>query len=181
VVHESESVEADANSWLDFERNLPHYLAAMQREYDEIHAIDLAPVSEAVQKAGQDWPAKKTDLDGRLAALRQTSEAAETQWHATESARQDATAGTATGPEIATLIQANDVLQHDAGSLTHNADELRAACGQLYDSWDRILTDLEVAHRGGETVYSEKLSRAIASGRMCRRLRITRSKTIWGW
>ena len=37
-------------------------------------------------------------------------------------------------------------------------DELRAECGQLYDSWDKILADLEVAHREGETVYSEKLS-----------------------
>ena len=87
VVRDAESVEADANSWLDFERNVPHYLAAMQREYDEIHAVDLTPVSEVVQKAEQDWPAKKAALDGRLAALRQSSEAAETQWTATESAQ----------------------------------------------------------------------------------------------
>jgi hypothetical protein len=158
VVHEAESVEADANSWLDFERNLPHYLAAMQREHDEIQAVDLTPVSEVVQKAEQDWPLKKAALDGRLASLRQSSETAETQWRTTESARKDAAAGTATGPEIATLIQANDVLQRDAGNLTHIAEELRAACAQLYDSWDKILADLEVAHRGGDTVYAEKLT-----------------------
>ena len=60
VIHEAESVEADANSWLDFERNVPHYLAAMQNEYDEIHAVDLTPVAAVVQKAEQDWPAKKS-------------------------------------------------------------------------------------------------------------------------
>jgi len=158
VVRDAESVEADANSWLDFERNVPHYLAAMQREYDEIHGVDLTPVSQVVQKAEQDWPAKKTVLDGRLASLRQSSETAETQWRATESARQAAAAGTAAGPAIATLIQANDILQRDDSQLTHDADQLRAECGQLYDSWDKILADLEVAHREGETVYSEKLS-----------------------
>ena len=158
VMRDAESVESDANSWLDFERNVPHYLATMQREYDEIHGVDLTPVSAVVQKAEQDWPAKKADLDGRLAALRQSSEAAETQWRATESARQAAAAGTAKGPQIATLIQANDVLQRDDSKLKHDAEDLRAACGQLYDSWDKILADLEVAHHEGETVYSEKVS-----------------------
>jgi hypothetical protein len=158
VQRDAESVESDANSWLDFERNVPHYLTAMQQRYDEIHALDLAPVSAVVQKAEQDWPAKKADLDGRLAALRQSSADAEAQWTATESARQAAAAGTAAGPMVATLIQANDVLQRDDNKLTHDADELRAQCGQLYDSWDKILADLEVAHRGGETAYSEKIS-----------------------
>ena len=158
VINESESVEADANSWLDFQQNLPHYLVAMQREYDEIHAVDLTPVALVVQKAEQDWPAKKAALDGRLASLRQASDAAEMQWQATEPARQAAMAGTATGPQIATLIEANDVLQRDAGSLTHGADDLRAACGQLYDSWDKILADLQVQHHGDGTDYSEKLT-----------------------
>jgi hypothetical protein len=158
AVRDAESVEAAANSWLDFERNVPHYLTAMQREYDEIHAVDLAPVTAVVQKAEQDWPAKKADLEGRLATLKQSSADAEAQWSATESARQAAAAGTAAGPMIATLIQANDVLQRDDNKLTHDADELRAQCGQLYDSWDKILADLEVAHREGETAYSEKIS-----------------------
>lgn len=158
VVRDAESVESDANSWLDFEKNVPHYLAAMQREYDEIHALDLTPLADVVQKAEQDWPAKKANLDGRLASLRQSEEAAGTEWRATESARQDAAAGTAKGPEIATLIQANDVLQRDDSKLKHDADELRAACGQLYDAWDKVLADLEVAHHGDETVYSEKVT-----------------------
>jgi hypothetical protein len=158
VLRESESVQADANSWLDFEKNLPHYLATMQLEYDGIHAVDLTPVAAVVQKAGQDWPAKKAELDGLLASLRQSSEAAEMQWKATETARQDAAAGTAKGPEIAMLIEANDALRHDEDILTHGADQLRASAGQLYDSWDKVLADLEIAHRGGETAYTEKLT-----------------------
>jgi hypothetical protein len=158
ALRDSESVESDANSWLDFQRNLPHYLTTMQTEYDDIHNVDLAPVAEVVQKAGQDWPAKKTELDSRLASLRQLPVAAETQWRATEAARQDAGAGKPTGPEVATLIQANDELQRDADKLKHDTEQLRAASGQLYDAWDKMLADLEVAHRGGETVYTEKLT-----------------------
>ncbi len=158
ALRDAEAVEAEANSWLDFQQNIPHYLAAMQREYDGIHGADLGPVSKTVAQAGQDWPAKKTVLDDRLARLRQSSDAAETVWRATESARQDAAAGKATGPEIATLIQANQTLATDEAGLTQGADDLRASCGQLYDAWDKILADLDVSHRGGDTVYSEKLN-----------------------
>ena len=61
------------------------------------------------------------------------------------------------------------MLQRDDSQLTHDADELRAQCGQLYDSWDKILADLEVAHREGETVYSEKIVNRPHS--LCRRCR----------
>jgi hypothetical protein len=155
---DAESVAADANSWLDFERNLPHYLASMQREYDDIRAVDLTPVTSAVQKAEQDWPAKKADLDGRLASLKQSADAVEAQWRATAAARQDAAAGSAKGPEVATLIEANDALQREAGKLPHDAEQLRASCGQLYDSWDKVLADLEITNHGGERAYAEKLN-----------------------
>jgi hypothetical protein len=50
------------------------------------------------------------------------------------------------------------VLQRDENQLTHGADELRAQCGQLYDAWDKVLADLEVAHHGDEMAYSEKVT-----------------------
>ena len=157
ALRDSEAVEEDANKWLDFQKNIPHYLAEMQREYDQIRAADLAPVTQTVKKAGQDWPAKQSVLDGRLATLRQSSEAAETEWRTTETARQDAMVGKATGAEIATLIQADQTLAADARNLTSGANELTAQCGQLYDAWDKILVDLDTSHRGFDTVYSEKI------------------------
>jgi hypothetical protein len=158
AVQDSESVVSDASSWLDFERNVPHYVASMQQTYDDIHHVDLTPVSQAVQKAGQDWPAKKSALDGRFAALKQSSADADSQWNAIAAARQDAAAGNAKGAEVATLIEANDALVHDSDVLTHGAQQLKADSATLYDSWDKMLADLEVAHRGGDTVYSEKLT-----------------------
>ena len=158
AVSSADSVAADANNWLDFERNQPHYLAAMQHEYDQIRAVDLMPVAQVVGKAEQDWPAKKSALDNRLAALKQSQADADMQWQAAASARQDSMAGKATGAEVATLIEANDALTRDENNLTHGADDLRAASGQLYNSWDKILADLDVAHHGNDLVYSEKLN-----------------------
>ena len=157
ALRDSEAVEEDANKWLDFQKNVPHYLAEMQREYDQVRAADLDPVTQTVTKAEQDWPAKKSVLESRLATLRQSSEAAETQWRSTEAARQDAMAGKATGAEIATLIQANETLAADARNLTTDANELNAQSAQLYDAWDKILVDLDTSHRGFDTVYSEKI------------------------
>ncbi len=155
---DAQSVAADADSWIDFQRNQPHYLAAMQREYDRIRAVDLTPVSQVVQKAEQDWPAKKSTLDDRFAALKQSQTDADMQWQSTATSRADSMAGKATGAEVATLIEANDALTRDENNLTHGAGDLRAACGQLYDSWDKILADLDVAHHGNDLVYSEKLN-----------------------
>ncbi len=157
VLRDSEAVQTEADSWLDFQRNIPHYLATMQREYDDIHAIDLSPVSQTVEKAGKDWPAKKDVLDERLARLRASSADADMLWSATASARQDAAAGKATGPEVATLIQANRKLASEESGITQGADDLRASCGQLYNAWDKVLVDLDKSHRGFDTEYSEKI------------------------
>ena len=157
AIDEAEAIESAATRWLDFQRNLPHYLAKMQGEYDAIRAVDLAPVAKTVAKAEQDWPAKKTDLDQRLTALQQAPERAEAQWRTTESARQAATSGKAGGPQIAALIQADDVLAKESANLTASADQLRGMCDQLYDAWDKILADLDVSREGSDTVYRERV------------------------
>lgn len=157
AIDEAAAVEGEATRWLDFQRNLPHYLARMQQEHDSMKTLDLAPVTQVVEKAERDWPAKKSDLDSRLNAIRSAPDRAEQQWQATTTAREDAAAGKATGAEIATLIEADNVLADASTGLTRHADELRALSGQLYDSWDKILEDLEVSNQGRDAVYREKL------------------------
>jgi hypothetical protein len=156
AIDEGVAVEGEANRWLDFQRNLPHYLARMQQEHDQIRTLDIAPVAQVVEKAERDWPGKKSDLDSRLNAIRSAPDRAEQQWQATASAREDAAAGKATGAEIATLIEADNTLADASTGLTRHADELRALSGQLYDSWDKILEDLEVTNEGRDAVYREK-------------------------
>ena len=160
AMDEAEAIESEATRWLDFQRNLPHYLAKMRGEYDAIAAVDLASVAKTVARAEQDWPAKKADLDVRLATLQESSEKAEAQWRATEPAepaRPAAAAGKASGPQIAALIQAADVLAKESANLAGSADQLRSMCGQLYDSWDKVLADLDVSREGADTVYREKV------------------------
>jgi hypothetical protein len=157
ALHDAEAVDSDAAKWLDYSRNAPHYVAKMQGEYDAIRAADLTKVSQAVAKAETDWPAKKADLDARLAALKGQSSDVENQWKATEAVRQEAAAGQLSGPSVATLIQADDALAREKDGLTHGADELTALSGQLYDSWDKILVDLEKGREGQDTVYREKI------------------------
>ena len=157
AVAESQTVEAAANRWLGFRGNLPSSLDKMHREYDAIRAVDLAPVAKTIERAELDWPAKKSALDSRLAALREIPKTADTQWHATESARQDAAAGKATGAELATLIQTDDALAQEQKTLAAGPAEMSALSNQLYDAWDKILTDLDDGHGGEDSFYRERI------------------------
>lgn len=157
AVTDADSVVASAEKWLSFRRNLASSVDGMKREEDAIKAVDLTPAVKAIEKADQDWPAKKSALDSRLALLQAMPQTAAAKWQETETARKDALAGKASAAEIATLIQADDVLSQTARDLPQKADELRSQVGQLYDAWDKILTDLDVSHEGPETVYREKV------------------------
>ncbi len=154
AVRDTDSVQADARKWLDFDHDLPQNLAKMQREYDAVRAADLTDITKTVLKAGQDWPAKKPDLDGRLASLQMAREAAESQWKGAEPARKAAAAGKVGGAALATLIQTDEALAGDANALTSGVNQLRANSGQLYDSWDKILVDLD---KNGDGSGREKL------------------------
>ena len=157
AVQDSAAVEASAGKWLAFRRNLSYSAGNMKTEYDAVRAVDLGPVAATVEKTERDWPVKKTDLDNRLAALREVPKTAESKWQATEKARQDAISGKATGAETALLIEEDDYLAQEKTGLPRQADELRGMCGQLYDAWDKILTDLDVSHYSSDTIYREKV------------------------
>ncbi|MDP9169934.1 MAG: hypothetical protein M3N54_04900, partial [Acidobacteriota bacterium] len=139
AVEEAEGVEASANRWLDFEKNPQHAAAKMQADYDAVHTFDLAAVEKVVLKAEQDWPAKKPDLDRRLAFLQTLKQKAETQFD--------------TKAPIATLIANEESLSAESGALPRDAAELSALSGQLYNSWDKILEDLDTTNG----VYREKV------------------------
>ncbi|HVW86852.1 MAG TPA: hypothetical protein VHB50_19335 [Bryobacteraceae bacterium] len=157
ALDDASEVQAQANRWLDFQRNLPHYLAKMEEEHDAAGRVDLAPVAAAVAKAELDWPGKKSDLETRLNTLKAAPAKADEQWRASQAARDAAAAGKATGPQIATLIQTDDALVAASAGLTRDADRLRAMSGQLYDAWDKILDDLDISRERRDDVYREKI------------------------
>jgi hypothetical protein len=157
VATDSQAVIASAGRWLNFDRDLPSHLDTMQREYTTITSFDLTPVTNDVQQAEHDWPAKKAALDGRLDALRGIPKQAETQWNSTEGVREAASSGKLSGSQLATLIQTDDDLAIDVSAMPSKAAELHSLCEQLYDSWDKILTDLDDSHYGDYQVFRERI------------------------
>lgn len=154
ALRNSDSVQAGVRKWLDFDRDLPKNLAKLQSEYDAVHTADLSAVTKTIQKAGQDWPGKKADLDSRLAGILAARTSAEEQWKGTEAARKSVAAGQVTGAAVATLLQADEALAAGGGRLTGGASELTGLSGQLYDAWDKILVDLD---KNGDGSGREKI------------------------
>jgi len=153
----AQTVEAAAGKWLAFRHDLPSSLDGMNREYQAIRAVDLVPLSKTIARADADWPAKASALDSRYSTLCAIPKKAETDWSSTAAARQDAAAGKASGKQVATLIETDDTLSQEVKTLAAGQDELRSLCNQLYDSWDKILTDLDTSRYGPDTVYRERL------------------------
>ena len=149
------AVQGEAARWLDFRRNLPGHLSQMEQAHARLQGSDLNGITEVVDRAERDWPAKRPELESRLNALRSAPERAETQWQATETARQAAASGQAQGRDVAALITADNAIQDASGGLERNSEELRNLAGQLYESWDKILEDLEITD--GDRVYREKV------------------------
>ena len=144
---EARKANAEAAKWVDFRQDLPRNLDAMKQAYEAICAIDLTPLSKTVGQAEQDWPAKKDALNGRLTAVLDIPKSAESEWNATATMRQQASAGKISDPELAALIEASDVLSKDQNNISTKSDELRVLSGQLYNSWDKILVDLDAPDR----------------------------------
>ena len=153
----AKTAETSAGKWLQFQHDLPASLEAMKRDYQTIRSADLAPVSKTIAQAEKDWPAKASDLDNRLATLRAIPQKAESEWSATATARQDAAGGRASGKEVATLIETDDLLAQQAKALATAPTDMAGLCGQLYDTWDKILTDLDESHYGGDSLYRERI------------------------
>jgi hypothetical protein len=157
ALDESAAVEGEANRWLDFQRNLPFHLSKMNEAHTKVGSVDLARVAQLVDKAERDWPGKKNDLDSRMNALRSAPERAETQWQSSASAREAAAAGQATGPQIAALIAADNALSDAVTGSATGVEEIKGLTGQLYDSWDKILEDLDETESGQSRIYRQKL------------------------
>jgi hypothetical protein len=157
AVADSKTLEANAAKWLAFQHDLKTSLDGMNREYQTIRTVDLAPVASKIAQTGKDWPAKASDLDTHLATLRAIPKTAESEWTATAAAREDAAAGKATGKEIATLIETDNLLSQQAKTLAAGPEELRGLSSQLYDSWDKILTDLDESRYGEDSLYRERI------------------------
>jgi hypothetical protein len=144
---QASAVQADAGRWLTRKQQLPAEFEQMQRDYRSIHGFDLAPLAATVARAEADWPEKKSDLEARLASVRGIVGHSDEIWQAADSRRDDAP----------TVLNAADELKASAAALPKQAVELESLAGQLYDSWDKVLVDMEVRGFGSSRDYNQKI------------------------
>jgi len=147
------AIEKEAAHWVDAAAHLPQQIPEMERDYQAIHNFDFAPVTAAVQRAENDWPEKKSDLEARLAADRAIVTQIDTQWQSNADLRRQAAAGVLKGADAGTLLAFDYTLRTSAADLPKKAGELKTLSAQLYTSWDRLLDDMKT-HDGD---YQQKI------------------------
>ena len=141
AIQKAQSVDQATARWMEYKHDPSSFAAKIKGERAAIQTFDFAPVKQAVQRAEQDWPLKKPVLESRLASLTGSAKLAD--------------APVQSSPAV--LIAEEDTLSHQANTLGTQAHELQRDCGQLYDSWDKILTDLDRPQYGPDTVYRERI------------------------
>ena len=151
------AIQTEAAHWTARKQQLPAELQQMERDYQAIHNYDLAPLAAAIQHAETDWPQKKDDLESRLNAVRGIVTHDDQLWQSTAASRQQAAAGAAAPADSGALLAAADELKASAAGLPKQSADLQALSGQLYDSWDRILVDMETRGFGSSRLYDQKI------------------------
>jgi hypothetical protein len=154
---ETTQIEREARHWLDVKHHLPEQVVQMERDYQAVRSADLAKVTAAVQQAESDWPEKRPDLEARLAALRTAPSEVENEWQSTAAMRRKVAANDLAGLDYAALVTAADSLHQAAADVPQKSRELQELTGQLYNSWDKILVDLEIRRSGERRFYDEKI------------------------
>jgi hypothetical protein len=151
------SVQKDAAHWVDLKRQLPATVAQMDRDYQAVHAFDLAPVTAAITKAEADWPEKKADLDSRLNVARGEELAADAAWQSSAEWRKAAAANDFAHVDFGGLANAEESLKAAAADLPKKTTEIQTLTSQLYDSWDKVLVDMETRGHGNDRSYDQKI------------------------
>ena len=153
----AEGVRKEADRWVDLKHHLPEEMARMDQDYRTIRSFDFGPLTSTIQKAEVDWPEKKADLDSRLASLRGLANQSESLWDSTAEGRREVTAGNLGKEDVAGLLNAAETLHGTATALPQKTTELVALTGQLYNSWDKLLVDMDVKGRGDSREYRQQI------------------------
>jgi hypothetical protein len=119
--------------------------------------VDLTAAAAAVQKAEADWPEKKNDLESRLATARGMQTRSDDLWQSTTEARRAAAANDYSKVDFGTLFAAADTLKTGAADLPKQAGQFKTLSAQLYQSWDKILVDMETRGSGTAREYNQKI------------------------
>jgi hypothetical protein len=151
------NVRQDAAHWIDLKQHLPQEVQDMERDYQAIHVVDLGLAASSVEKASADWPEKKADLESRLASAKALQSRSEQLWQSSAEPRRAASANDMPHVDFAALFGAADALKTNATELPQQNLQIKALSGQLYQSWDKVLADMEVRGLGNAKEYDQKI------------------------
>jgi hypothetical protein len=136
-------LDADAQRWINYKKQLPARLAAMEEAHRAVSTFNIDSATAAAAKAKADWPAKQQDLDNRLAELKKLQESSEQIWTSTADLRAAAQQNKVDNFDYATFFQQADGMEANARNLKDASAGLNALAGQLYTSWDKLLLQVE--------------------------------------
>lgn len=142
ALRQAMSVQNEASHWVNLKRHLPEDLQQMARDYEAIHGFDLTSLNTTVQRAETDWPAKKPDLDARVASLKQLQARGDQIWQASAEERRLGAANDFAHLNFGALGADADALKAAAADLPRQSAEIATLSGQLYTSWDKLLVDM---------------------------------------
>ena len=154
---QASAAQTAAAHWLSRRQQLPAELPRMEQNHRSLHDFDLAPLAATIARAESDWPSKKADLESRLGSVRGLVSHGDELWQSTAASRRDATSGNVGDADAGALLVAADDLQASAAALPKQAAGLQSLTGQLDDSWDKILVDMEVRGSGSSREYDQKI------------------------
>jgi hypothetical protein len=140
ALSEAAGVVQEARKRIDLKQNFPQTLARIESGAKPLETADYSAVTAKIQKAEQDWPSKKDDLQKRLDALLQSKKDA-VQWEQTAKTLEAKPATQLTADDYAKALDAEESEEHALG--TAQALQLSDLSHQLYTSWDNVLEDLD--------------------------------------
>jgi hypothetical protein len=136
---DASSIQTEANRWLDLKRNTAAHLVRMKSDFDKIKSTDVSATVAALEKAENDWPAKKADLEGRIENLNAAPAKADRIWADVQQAKNK--------PDYAALMTDEQWLD----SRANRPEKDLKLVSQLYDSKDVMLEHLDAPRNGDFT------------------------------
>ena len=142
-IRQLQPISAEVERWLSYKRDLPKELQAMKADYEAARAFDAESATAPARKATIDWPAKRPDLETRLAALTELKNRAEQTWNTSAELRAQAEKKNDESLDYPALFQSADQLDQAEREIRQGAETVNQLAGQLYVNWDKLLLDVE--------------------------------------
>lgn len=166
VAQEVGAVRDAGGTLIEFKKQVNERVPQMERDAADIRAFEFGALRSQVQQAVADWPEKQSDLEQRLQSLEELQKSSDEIWQSTAEARQNVANKKLDGSDLRLLIESATRIAEAKQALLHAPQNLGGLIDQLYWSWDKVLTDIEIVEGAQVTfrqTYQTIKTRALVS------------------